>query len=436
MIAEPGESLKTILDNAPVGIARIRSRTIEWADEALCQTTGYSREELKGKNTRFLYQDDDEYQWVGEALYTGWRAETTMETKDGRAIHVSLWASPPIDDNSHVVVVHDITRQKQAENALRLTQFSVDNALDPIVWLARRGEIIYVNNAACKAVGCTRKELLTMRVFDITLDMSPEKWEELWEVRKEQDGLLSEVYQRRKDGSVYLTEVSSKYLQHNGNEYVWVTFRDIGERKRAEEELKEKAAFLEALVNTSPDGFFVVDGTGRKIFQNQRFIELWKIPREIAEGEGEPLLRHLTSMAKYSDEFHEQVVLLRSHPDMSIRDEVELKDGSVLDRYSSPVVGRDGKYYGKIWAFHDISALKQTQQALQESEARYRHLFDNSPGPPVEIDGSAVMAYIDELRASGVTDLRKHVDDHPNIIRECHSLLKFVTVNKAALELY
>ena len=129
MIAEPGESLKTILNNAPIGIARIRNRTIEWADEALCRTTGYSREELKGKNTRFLYQDDDEYQWVGEALYTGWRAETTMQTKNGRAIHVSLWASPPIDDNSHVVVFHNITRQRQAENALRLTQFSVDNIL-------------------------------------------------------------------------------------------------------------------------------------------------------------------------------------------------------------------------------------------------------------------------------------------------------------------
>jgi len=334
------------------------------------------------------------------------------------------------------VVFHNLTRQRQAENALRLTQFSVDNALDPIVWLARRGEIIYANDAACKAVGYTRDEILAMGVSDITLDMTPATWEELWEARKEQDGLHSEVLQRRKDGSVFLAEASSKYLLYNGNEYVWVTFRDITKRKRAEEGLKEKAAFLEALVNTSFDGIFVVDGTGRKVLENERFIELWKIPPEIAEGEAEPMIQHVAGMAKYSDELYEHVALLRSHPDMSIRDEVELKDGSVLDRYSSPVAGRDGKYYGRIWAFHDITALKQTQHALQESEARYRHLFDNSPGPIVEIDGSAVMAYIDELRASEVTDLRKHVDDHPNIIRECHSLMKFVTVNKAALELY
>ncbi len=436
MIAEPGESIETILNNAPMGVARVRNRTIEWADEAFCQAIGHSREELQGKNTRFLYENEDEYRRVGEALYTGGRAETTMRTKSGRAVLVSLWAPPPIDDDTRVVVAHNITRQKQAENALRLTQFSVDNALDPIVWLARRGEIIYVNDAACKSVGYTRDELLSMRVFDIVPDTSPETWDELWEVRKEQDGLVSEVRRRRKDGSVYLTETSSKYLQYNGIEYVWVTFRDISERKRAEEELKEKAAFLEALVNTSADGLFVVDGTRRKIFQNERFIELWKIPGEIAEGDGESLLRHLTGMAKYSKEFHERVVLLRSHPDMSIRDEVELRDGSVLDRYSSAVVGRDGKYYGRIWAFHDITALKQTQHALRESEARYRHLFDNVPVALVEIDCSAVMAYIDELRASGVTDLRKHVDDHPSIMRECLSLMKFVTINKAALELY
>ena len=437
MIAEPGESLKTILNNAPIGIARIRNRTIEWANEALCQATGYSCEELKGKNTRFLYQDDDEYQRVGEALYTGGRAETTMQTKDGRAIHVSLWASPPIDDDSHVVVVHNLARQRQAENALRLTQFSVDNALDPIVWLGRRGEIIYVNDAACKAVGYTRDEILSMRVFDLTPGHDAgEVGGTLGGAKRAGRTTIPRFVQRRRMGRSYPAEASSKYLQYNGNEYVWVTFRDITKRKRAEEALEEKAAFLEALVNTSPDGFFVVDDTGRTVLENERFIEQWKIPREIAEGEAEPMIQHVAVMAKYSDELHEHVVLLRSHPDMSIRDEVELKDGSVLDRYSSPVAGRDGKYYGRIWAFHDITALKQTQHALEESEEQYRHLFDNSPGPIVEIDGSTVMAYIDDLRASGVTDLKKHVDDHPNIIRECHSLMKFITVNKAALELY
>ncbi len=245
MILDSAETVTAIFNNAPIGIARIRKRIIEWANEALCRATGYSWEELKEKNVRYLYQSDDEHRRAGEALYRDGWAETIIQKKDGHAIHVSLWTPPQIDGDSHLVLVYDMVRQKQAENALRLTQFSVDNALDPIIWLGRRGEIIYVNDAACKAVGYTRDELLSMSAYDIALDMSTEQWEELWEARKEQGGLLSEIGQRRKDGSVYWAEVSSRYLQYNGNEYVWVTIRDITKRKRAQEALEERERELQ-----------------------------------------------------------------------------------------------------------------------------------------------------------------------------------------------
>src|SRR5208337_1835917 len=61
-------------------------------------------------------------------------------------------------------------------------------------------------------------------------------------------------------------------------------------------------------------------------------------------------------------------------------------DGTVLDRYSSPVLGRTGEYYGRIWTFHDITGLKQGEAALRESESRLRATLDSIQTGIVIID--------------------------------------------------
>ena len=156
--------------------------------------------------------------------------------------------------------------------------------------------------------------------------------------------------------------------------------RDITERKRAEEELRWKTAFLEAQVNSSIDGILVVDRHGKKILQNRRLNELWKIPQHIADDpDDEKQIQWVTDMAKNSKQFIDKVLHLYAHPDEISHDEVELKDGMVLDRYSSPVTGKDGEYYGRIWTFRDITERKQAETALQRQQAEMRALFDLIP---------------------------------------------------------
>ncbi|MHC4196206.1 MAG: PAS domain-containing protein, partial [Planctomycetota bacterium] len=58
-------------------------------------------------------------------------------------------------------------------------------------------------------------------------------------------------------------------------------------------------------------------------------------------------------------------------------DEFEFKDGRVFDRYSSPLLGPGGKYYGRIWYFSDITDCKKAVAKLRESEQKYRNLADN-----------------------------------------------------------
>jgi two-component system, cell cycle sensor histidine kinase and response regulator CckA len=153
----------------------------------------------------------------------------------------------------------------------------------------------------------------------------------------------------------------------------------VAQLRRTQEELEWKTAFLEAQVNSSLDGILVVDEDDKKILQNQRTAELLKLPKEIMDDEhGPQQLQWVRGRVKNPEKFIERVNYIRSHPNEIGRDEVTFEDGTVLDRYSAPVVGKDGKRYGRIFTFRDITEHKRADDLLRQSEKRYRSLFDNA----------------------------------------------------------
>jgi PAS domain S-box-containing protein len=145
--------------------------------------------------------------------------------------------------------------------------------------------------------------------------------------------------------------------------------QDITGRKRAEEELQRRTAFFETLVHGSFDGILVVDSMGKKILQNQRTADLWELPPSIVNDpdDDKQVEFVVKQRVKFPTEFFTKVSHLYSKPQAVSRDEVELKSGTVLDRYSSPVVDKAGKYYGRIWSFRDITERKRAEQALKKA---------------------------------------------------------------------
>jgi PAS domain S-box-containing protein len=137
------------------------------------------------------------------------------------------------------------------------------------------------------------------------------------------------------------------------------------ERRQVENELRWRTAFFEAQVDSALDGILVVDSQGKKILQNQRMNELWKIPPTIAEDKDDATqIRFVAAQTTSPRQFVDKVVYLNSHPDEVSQDEIELVDGRVLDRYSSPVRDKAGTYYGRIWTFRDITGRKRSEESL------------------------------------------------------------------------
>ena len=79
---------------------------------------------------------------------------------------------------------------------------------------------------------------------------------------------------------------------------------------------------------------------------------------------------------------------------------------------------------------------EQSEEALQDSEERFRGLFEDSPVAIWEVDFSDVKTYIDNLRSTGVGDIRAYFDEHPEAFADCATMVKIVDVNRATLELY
>ncbi len=147
---------------------------------------------------------------------------------------------------------------------------------------------------------------------------------------------------------------------------IW-TFHDITAYRKMEKELRGQAAFLKALSESTVDGILVVGPEGQKILANRQLTdEIWSIPKHIADDPDDATqLQYVVGLTKDPEQFIARVHYLYAHPEEKSRDQVEFKEGKILDRYSSPVVGDDGAYYGRIWSFRDITELVRTREAAE-----------------------------------------------------------------------
>jgi signal transduction histidine kinase/DNA-binding response OmpR family regulator len=141
------------------------------------------------------------------------------------------------------------------------------------------------------------------------------------------------------------------------------------ERKQTIEELHWKTTLLEAQLESSIDGILVVDKTGKQVLQNRRMTELWKIPEHIVQAKDEAAqVAFATSQTKDPEQFIKRVAYLYAHPEEIGRDEIELIDGTILDRYSAPVRDTAGNHYGRIWSFRDITEKRKLEAQFRQAQ--------------------------------------------------------------------
>lgn len=190
--------------------------------------------------------------------------------------------------------------------------------------------------------------------------------------------------------------------------------KETGRLRQTEEDLLLRLLFLEGIANSAVDGFLVVNPIGQKVFQNRRTIELWKIPQEVADDpQGVKQVDHVKNMAVDPKQFLADIVYLGEHPNEKSRDELELVDGTILDRYSAPVIGKDGKNYGRIWTFHDVTERKKIENQLIQlntDKDRFISILAHDLRTPIANIWNLIELLKDNLESYSVEKLKEFVN--------------------------
>jgi PAS domain S-box-containing protein len=111
------------------------------------------------------------------------------------------------------------------------------------------------------------------------------------------------------------------------------------------------------------------------------------LPQDIVlAGDDNRMLEFVLTKVKDPEAFLDRVKYLYAHESLRTREEIEMKDGRVLDRYSSPLEDANGKKYGRVWYFRDITERKRAERTLEERTVYLNNLFEISPMGIVVLD--------------------------------------------------
>ena len=272
---------------------------------------------------------------------------------------------------NNIILAESLVRSEQAEEALRFTRISVETASDALFWVDAEGSFVDVNEAACSALGYSRENLLQLRVPDVNISFNDGTWPEHFAELRQRGSLTFENELIRKDGRIFPVEIVANYVKLGNRELNCSFVRDISERKRVEESLwLMNHVFHSSIAANSIAG---LDGVITEV--NDAFLKTWGY-RSRDEVVGKPI-------ASFFTDPDEAAAILSDLNETGLWEGefcAKRADGSCFFAFGlgTQVRDRNDNLLGYQSACMDITESKQAEEALRESEQRYREIYDNT----------------------------------------------------------
>ncbi len=392
-LKESEERYRTLAEGAHDAIFIIdRDDRVRYVNSFAAKLVGLPCEEVVGRQRRELFPPEesdkmksnlDKVFQTGEPLYS----EETI-TYLNRKYWQSTWLVPINGTAGKVKAVmgitRDITERKQAEEALREKEEKyctlVEQTTDVVYEVDRTGKFTYCSPRMQDIFGYSSEEFIGKKPIDLMSPAEQENNTPMFQdtIMSRNSIYLSDIKFPDKRGVIRLIEINGRpfFDEHNNFAGYRGIFRDITERQKAEEALKESEERYRTLAEGAHDPIFIIDRDDRVRYVNSFAAKLVGLPCEEVVGRQ----RRELFPPEESDKMKSNLdkVFQTGEPLYSEETITYLNRKYWQSTWLVPINGTAGKVKAVMGIGRNITESKRVEEALKESEQRFRTIFDNA----------------------------------------------------------
>ena len=388
-----------------IGIQNMAGK-LTYVNQAMLEMWGYNdpSEVIGSEGIKYWHNRSEAKNAVREILTKRkWYGELKGTRKDGSVFDVKISATLITDEKGKPSIIigsfEEITERKKVEQAIKESEaifhalFEKNQAIILLLDVEDKNlPIVDANEAAVKYYGYSKETLLKMTIMDLNT-LPPDEVRKRMAAARRQNKKVFQFKHRLACGEIRETESYSGPIDVFGRKLVYVVIQDISERKKMERALRESEEQFRTIFEQAPIGVAMI-GLDLKVLKANR-----------AYCETLCYTEHELKRMKMTDFIHpydlDEILMLKHKlaggdiPSFEMEKRFIKKDGGVVYGILriSLIYSGEGEPFYFLSQLLDITERKKAEEALKESEVRYRNLAENSPNAIiVHCDGKIVYA--------------------------------------------